>query len=48
MRGMTSERYYQTDVFAPKGDLLPLSHAWTGGLLLHACEAVLADHPELL
>jgi hypothetical protein len=48
MRGMTSERYYQTDVFAPKGGLLPLSHAWTGGLLLHACEAVLADHPELL
>jgi hypothetical protein len=48
MRGMTSERYYQTDVFAPKGGLLPLSHAWTGGLLLHACEAALADHPELL
>jgi hypothetical protein len=46
-RGMTSERYYQTDVFAPKGGLLPLSHAWTGGVLLYACEAVLADHPEL-
>jgi hypothetical protein len=47
-RGMTSERYYQTDVFAPKGGLLPLSHAWTGGLLLYGCEAVLADHRELL
>ncbi|HUQ22319.1 MAG TPA: hypothetical protein VM049_04830 [Gaiellaceae bacterium] len=40
-RGMTSERYYQTDVFEPKGGLLPLSHAWTGGVLLYACEAAL-------
>jgi hypothetical protein len=40
-KGMTSERYYQTDVFAAKGGLLPLSHAWTGGVLLYACEAAL-------
>lgn len=40
-RGMTSERYYQTDVFEAKGGLLPLSHAWTGGVLLYACEAAL-------
>ncbi|HWH06055.1 MAG TPA: hypothetical protein VNT23_06435, partial [Gaiellaceae bacterium] len=47
-KGMTTERYYQTDCFERKGDLLPLSHAWTGGVLLLACEDVLADHPELL
>jgi hypothetical protein len=41
MKGMTSERYYQTDVFEPKGGLLPLSHAWTGGVLLYGCEAAL-------
>lgn len=40
-RGMTTERYYQTDVFEEKGGLLPLSHAWTGGVLLYACEAAL-------
>jgi hypothetical protein len=40
-RGMTTERYYQTDVFAPKGGLLPLAHAWTTGVLLYACEAAL-------
>lgn len=40
-RGMTSERYFQTDVFSEKGGLLPLSHAWTGGVLLYACEAAL-------
>ncbi len=40
-KGMTSERYYQTDVFAPKGGLLPLSHAWTGGVLLLGCEDAL-------
>lgn len=38
-KGMTTERYYQTDVFAPKGGLLPLAHAWTTGVLLYACEA---------
>ncbi len=41
MKGMTTERYYQTDVFAPKGGLLPLAHAWTTGVLLHGCEAAL-------
>jgi len=41
LKGMTSERYYQTDVFAPKGGLLPLSHAWTGGVLLLGCEDAL-------
>ncbi len=46
-RGMTSERYYQTACFQPKGMLLTLSHAWTGGALLLACEQALAD-PSLL
>jgi hypothetical protein len=41
-RGMVSERYHQTDCFAPKGMLLGLSHAWCLGLLLHACETTLA------
>jgi hypothetical protein len=41
MKGMTTERYYQTDVFDEKGGLLPLAHAWTGGVLLYACEAAL-------
>ena len=41
-KGMASERYYQTDCFAPKGSLLTLSHAWSVGLLLYACEEVLA------
>ena len=45
-RGMTSERYYQTDCFEAKGGLLPLSHAWTGGVLLLGCEEAL-DVPEL-
>jgi hypothetical protein len=40
-KGMTTERYYQTDVFAPKGGLLPLAHAWTNGVLLYGCEAAL-------
>jgi hypothetical protein len=41
LKGMTTERYYQTDCFAPKGMLGTLSHAWTGGVLLHGCEAAL-------
>jgi hypothetical protein len=45
-RGMTSERYYQTDCFEAKGGLLPLSHAWTGGVLLFGCEEAL-EVPEL-
>lgn len=45
-RGMASERYYQTDCFQAKGMLLTLSHAWSVGLLLYACEAAL-EVPEL-
>ena len=37
-RGMVSERYYQTDCFQAKGMLLTLSHAWSVGVLLYACE----------
>jgi hypothetical protein len=43
-RGMVSERYYQTDCFAPQGMLLGLSHAWCAGLLLYACEATLVRY----
>jgi hypothetical protein len=41
-RGMVSERYYQTQCFQPKGMLLTLSHAWSVGVLLLACEQTLA------
>jgi len=40
-RGMATERYYQTDVFGPKGSLLALSHAWSVGVLLYGCETAL-------
>jgi hypothetical protein len=40
-RGMAAERYLQTDCFGHKGTLLPLSHAWSIGVLLYACEEVL-------
>jgi hypothetical protein len=40
-KGMATERYYQTDCFAAKGMLLTLSHAWSVGVLLYACEAAL-------
>lgn len=40
-RGMVSERYYQTECFQPKGMLLTLSHAWSVGVLLLACEQTL-------
>jgi len=46
-RGMVSERYYQTNCFQPKGMLLTLSHAWSVGVLLLACEQALED-PVLL
>ncbi len=46
-RGMASERYYQTDCFQAKGMLLTLSHAWSVGVLLLACEEALGDYPEL-
>lgn len=45
-RGMVSERYYQTACFQAKGMLLTLSHAWSVGVLLLACEAALGI-PEL-
>ncbi|WP_188187725.1 hypothetical protein [Nonomuraea sp. SYSU D8015] len=41
-RGMITERYYQTDCFQPKGMYLTLSHAWSAGVLLLACEQVLS------
>jgi DUF1680 family protein len=41
-RGMITERYYQTECFQPKGMLLTLSHAWSAGVLLLACEQLLA------
>jgi hypothetical protein len=44
-RGMISERYHHTDWAAPKGDLLPISHAWCAGLLLYACLSAMRD-PE--
>ncbi|MCM3658272.1 hypothetical protein M3147_13540 [Agromyces mediolanus] len=37
-RGMVTERFYQTECFQPKGMLLTLSHAWSAGVLLLACE----------
>ncbi|MFL6018844.1 MAG: hypothetical protein ACJ74V_15065, partial [Gaiellaceae bacterium] len=40
-RGMAVERYFQTDCFGPKGEIDPLSHAWSIGVLLLACEALL-------
>jgi len=40
-RGMAVERYFQTDCFGDKGGIDPLSHAWSIGVLLHACEEAL-------
>ncbi len=45
-RGMVSERLYQTDCFGPHGGLLTLSHAWSVGVLLHACLTAMAE-PDL-
>lgn len=42
-KGMVSERYYQTSCFQPKGMLLTLSHAWSVGVLLLACEQAIAS-----
>ena len=42
-KGMAAERYLQTDCFGPKGTLQPLSHAWCLGVLLLACEEVIAS-----
>lgn len=41
-KGMVSERFYQTECFQPKGMLLTLSHAWSVGVLLLACEQTLS------
>src|SRR5215208_3566084 len=41
-KGMAAERYLQTDCFGPKGTLDPLSHAWSIGCLLLACEEMLS------
>jgi hypothetical protein len=46
-RGMVSERFHQTDCFRPKGSLLPLSHAWSAGVLLFACLTALEDADAL-
>jgi hypothetical protein len=43
LKGMQAERYLQTDCFGAKGDLQPLSHAWSLGVLLYACEEVIAS-----
>ncbi|MEO6796354.1 MAG: hypothetical protein ABI401_15865 [Candidatus Dormibacter sp.] len=38
-KGMVSERYYNTRGSGPKGAVLPISHAWSAGLVLYACQA---------
>ena len=41
-KGMTAERYYQTDSSTTKGELLARSsHAWTTGCSFYGCEAAL-------
>ncbi|MET9317109.1 hypothetical protein ABZX12_35280 [Kribbella sp. NPDC003505] len=45
-RGMVTERFYQTTCFGPPGALLTLSHSWSIGMLLLACEDVLTN-PKL-
>lgn len=42
-RGMVSERFYQTDCFQAKGMLLTLSHAWSVGVVLLACEEAITS-----
>jgi hypothetical protein len=41
-KGMVSERYYNTRGVGPKGAILPISHAWSAGLVLYACQAGLS------
>ncbi len=41
-RGMAPERIHQTDCFQAKGMIGTLSHAWSVGVLLYACEEVIA------
>jgi hypothetical protein len=38
-KGMVTERYYNSRCFGPKGAILPISHAWSAGLVVYACEA---------
>jgi len=45
-RGMVSERFHHTDWEQPQGMLLTLSHAWSVGMILGACEAVLTDYRD--
>ena len=45
--GMITERAYNTASFGPKGEILPVSHAWSLGLTLYACQAAIR-HPALL
>jgi uncharacterized protein YyaL (SSP411 family) len=47
LRGMATERYYHTRAFGPKGEILPVSHAWPLGLILYACRAA-APYREAL
>ncbi len=39
-QGMMTEQWYQTDWMAPKGQMLPLSHVWCLGMVLHGWWAV--------
>lgn len=41
-RGMVTGRYNNTRGPGPKGAILPVSHAWSAGLVLYACQAGLA------
>lgn len=41
-KGMVSERYYNSRCFGPKGAILPVSHAWSAGLVLYACQSGLS------
>jgi len=43
-RGMAPERIHQTDCFQAKGMIGTLSHAWSVGVLLYACEEVLSGN----
>jgi hypothetical protein len=45
--GMVSERFHQTDWVRPKGSMVPLSHAWSAGVLLFACLDALEDADAL-
>lgn len=48
-KGMVTERYYNTNCFQPKGMMLTLSHAWSVGVLLYACQcAALYEREGLL